>query len=382
MAARADERTRDVVQRLLLIAILWLTGCASAPRAPTPMAELSGVILDPEGVGVEGIQVFLDPTNDRARFGRVWRTGRDGSFRCPVPPGRYAVSLLSYGQRVADLSLDTIDVPLSGARLYHRYEGLKVQGRVAGDGRRFPEGTVEVYGDYSSRAMIHVAGKLVGGRYKVFLPRGTGTYSMEWSLSPPFPTISSRRSFAISADTTIDLETRWNRIEGRITVRGIAAPWSVGVSGTTWGPDTLEVSGGIRTGSNGTYSALLPSGKYRIHVNSGSKTPTVSPHSFSRSVPGPKTVATDLPAALWTGVVRDSSTGEPQDSIYVSAMDSRGSIMTRSDRNGRFRLLVEPGRMYTLICTRYRRGRFAIYRLPKIVAAGDSVFDLRVAVAR
>jgi len=373
------ERTRDVVQRLLLIAVLCLTGCASAVRDPMPLAELRGVILDPEGIGVEGIRVFVDPTNDRERTGRLWPTGRDGSFRCRVPPGRYAVSVqTSFGQRVPNLFLDTIDIPLSGARLDHRYEGLKVQGRVAGEGRRFPEGKVEVYGDYSSQAMIHVGGKLVGGRYKVFLPRGTGTYSMEWSLSPPFPTISSRHSFAISADTTIDLETRWNRIGGRITVRGIAAPWSVSVGGTTSGPDTLDVTGGIRTGSHGTYSAFLPPGEYRIHLNSGRKTPPVSPRSFSRSVPGPKRVATDFPAVLWTGVVRDSSTGAMLDTTYVSATNSRGSITTRSDRKGGFRLLMEPGQTYTLIWTKYRQGNLATYRARNIVAAGDSVFDLRV----
>jgi len=276
--------------------------------------------------------------------------------------------------------LDTIDVPLAGATLNYRYRGFKIGGRVNGHKGRLPRGYLEVLGGDSSGAWIHVAGEVVQGSYRAYVPQGR--YWLEWQLQPPFPALSSRRDVVVSADTTIDLDVPYEEVRGRIRVRGVESAWEGGMIGSFPRTDTLAVNVRIRTDSHGKYFACLPAGTYSMLVQTDRKTRGIFPRMFSVSAPAPGPVETNLPAVSWAGTVRDSATGAPLDSILVVVFDSKhmGSLYIETDRRGRFRLLVEAGRSYTMeFWDSYRhRGRLG-YRLSNLSASADTVFSVPVA---
>ena len=371
-----------MIRLAFMLVLAVLIGCASTSGNNPPKVELRGRILDPEGHGVAGVRVDIDPTNDREWRSWGWITRHDGSYRAWVVPGRYHINLASLYQRVWDVDLDTIDVPLGGAKLDYQYSGFKIWGHVEGHDGHPPKGTVEVFGDGDSRAFVHVADKLARGRYLVFVPRGR--YEMEWGLRPPFPTFGSRGSFPVSADTMINLRAPWEEVRGQIRIREIETAWNAVAHGILATGDTMDISGQIRTDSRGRYFAYLPSGSYRVYVAGNPTMRWIFPRTFSRSVPGSDPIDTHLPAVSWKGTVSDSAAGTPLDSVIISVSDNKnyGGATTVTDRKGGFRLLLEAGRVYTLDCwDSYRhRGRLR-YRLSNVTASGDTVFNVPIATS-
>jgi hypothetical protein len=276
---------------------------------------------------------------------------------------------------VWDIDLDTIDVPSTGAHLDYRYHGNRVQGRVAGYGRSRPQGDVEFIGQSDNYGTIHVAAELVQGAYKVFLPRGS--YHMECGLHAPFAMLSTQHDIQVSADTTIEVGVYWERATGSIRIRGRAASWKVFLTGNASLPDTMYVNGSFATDSQGRYLGYLPAANYTGLVQSAPKGPCVFPRWFSRSVPGSD--QTDIPAVLWSGTVRDSATGTLLDSVFVSASNRIGNVLTPVDRSGQFRMLVEAGQGYMVtVSDGYRHPHEHGYRFPNFGTTSDSIFDLVV----
>jgi len=339
--------------------------------------EIHGVIRDREGAGIEGINVYIDD--------RSWNaTNNEGAFRVRVKPGRYRVFLGGFRVRVPGADMDTVVVGPSGTRLDYQYGGFKIEGRLVGPGgRAIRDGVVQAFGDSPDiRYGIYVGSRLKRGRYVLFVPRGIYYFKTE-----PFPeyypaTDRGARppAIRIDADTTIDFPAGGHAVEGRITLRGRPLSGAtVDAYGVSW-PDTAEIRARSATTSNGRYRLFVPNGHYTFFISRGPELSPFVTRWFQREITGPERIETNLSMTFWSGVVRDSVTGAPVESVSVWAGDpiNRYSFaaMSRSDREGRFRLEMEPGRRYSLS---WSKGKVAPREFASAVAVNDSTLAVRVA---
>ena len=355
----------------LILLSLALNCASSSGRKGGTTVELYGVVRDREGVGVEGINVFVDDL--------AWNaTDSRGRFRFGVRPGRHRIHLGGFNVRVPSALLDTIVAGMSSTRLDYQYGGLKVVGRLIGPGgTMIREGAVQAYGESPDfQYGIDVGARLDQGRYLLFVPRGV--YRFKFRPIPEYyPATEGTLVIPISADTTIDFPARGHLVEGRVSARGHPLQ---GVTVEAWGvalPDTLETRARNTTGSDGAYRLYLPDGFYVFAVTSGSSLSPFARRWFNHTIGGPERIETTFPMTYWTGIVRDSLTGTPVDSVSIWA-GSPGSIraVSISDRSGRFRLEVEPGQRYPLSWSRGDHG------IPRVFAAAtanaDSMLEVRI----
>jgi hypothetical protein len=358
---------------------LLVTGCASSEPVKSGLVDVYGVIRDREGVGVQGIYVYVDDQCSSPP------TDAHGRFRIPARPGRHSFLLDGFNVPFPAVHIDTVVVGPSATRLDYRYGGFKVEGRLAGPGGRAIDGVVNVFGnspdtDYG----IRVRSRLKRGRYVFFIPRGVYYFQTEPTVEYYPATDGGRRppKIQIDADTTIDLSASGHLVEGRVTLRG--QPLSrvtVEVRGVAWA-DTVETSAVSTTTSKGRYRLFVPNGSYTFFIH---REPYLSPFAvrwFRREIRGPERIETNLPMTYWSGVVRDSVTGAPVESVTLWAGDPRDQTypssygaMSMSDRTGRFRMELEPTRTYLLW---WSKGNVIPRKFGTAVAGNDSTLEVRV----
>lgn len=348
--------------------------------------EVHGVIRDRDGVGVEGVDVCFDPTDDDRSVYWCQRTNRMGAFRMWVRPARYRPILRARHVRVPDVDLETMALTLPSNELNYRYGGIRIVGRLLGPGGKpVQSGSVEALGSGPDRRGFYVESKFSEGHYTLFVPP-TSYYFKTRPMPAYLPSLEGERMGAsASSDTTIDFSADGHLITGKVTIRnGIPLPSAdVEVYGLSL-PDSVEVSARNTTKSDGSYRFCLPAGGYAFIVRPGPRTRFVLPRTLSVEVTAPRTNNLDLSGVEWTGIVRDSVTGSPLKSVAVTATITLGngayryvSAASVSDGKGRFRLVLESGRTYLLSLSK-ADGRIAPKEVWGMVAGSDSTFDVLV----
>ncbi len=262
----------------------------------------------------------------------------------------------------------------------YQYRGFKVDGRFIGpSGKLIRDGTVEAMGGDSPESLygISVSVSLKRGRYVLFLPKGT-----YWFTASPHPSHYPGRSphaITIASDTTIDFAASGHVVEGRAILGKF--PWAnaeIEARGVSW-PDTQETFARGTVASNGTFLLYLPDGFYHFWVGMrpDRELPPFVPRFFQREIRGPVHMNLAFSATRWAGTVHDSLTGALLDSVRVLAVDTEHQItaMSVSGRKGRFRLVLESGRPYTLF---WSVGGRVPHKVGSAIAKSDSTFDLRV----
>lgn len=369
----------------LSFGILALGACAptNVSTSPKPV-EVRGVIQDRDGVGVAGVNVFLDPADDRDQIGTSAITGDNGEYRLRVKSGRYKWTLFAHDLRVPDLFGDTIELSPPAARLNYRYGGFKVEGRIVGpNGAPLKAGIVAAIGTGSQGYMIFPKGAIENGRYRMFLP--ASRYFLRAEPEPDFyPRTEIRGYVRISADTTIDFSATGHLVTGRVITRGFGAVRGVrvGAYGIAGG---LTISAHDVTRADGRFRLYLPSGEFGIGVSPSRGTSYFEHQSFHYTVDSPRTIALELGEAVWRGTVRDSTTRLPIRFTNVIARQGRKLMATtlicKSDGLGHFLFAVRRGRKYALSVD---QGKSEIGRtvVMEVEAQNDSTFDLFVPRSR
>ncbi len=358
-----------------------LTFVLSCASSPTPgrrsTVEVRGIIRDRDGMGVEGVGVLLDPADDDQTILTGVPTDGKGSFKIRVRPGPYRVILDNNNSlRVPTAYLDTIWLTPPTARLDYQYGGIKVEGRLLGPGGMpIQSGSIQALGGDLSGYLNTVEASVVGGHYMLFVPPGRYYFESK-PLPARFPSFEGRE-IDISTDTTIDFSAEGNQLIGRV-VLGAEGPMpdaEVYANGSAAG---LPVSAHDETRRDGSFRLYLPPGGYTFQVVPGASHAFVVPRLFSRAVSVPQTIDLDMSGTVWSGTVRDTITGSPLRLVRVVAaftLASSISAVSVSDGEGRFRLVLQPGHVYTLSLSS-SDGRIVPKQVSRVRAGNDSALEL------
>ncbi len=367
---------------LLIPSILLSLSCSSDLTVkPRREVEVRGVIRDPEGVGVPGIEIFLDPADDKLSVGYAKTTDSAGAYLLRIAAGPYTARIFALHARVPEALIGPVTLVPPITRLDYRYGGLRVQGRLIGPGGNpIDAGTVEALGD-APGVFVAVTSALVAQRYKLFVPAATYYFRVE--ASPAYPGLPSLAigGIPVAADTTIDFSVDGNRISGIVTIDGSTPLIDAGVTAYGATAQAFEVRASNRTAADGSYSVYLPAGAYGWEVIPGITARFVARRYFSGgSITAPQTMDFDLSGVDWSGTVRDTSTGSPIGSVDVMAVDrsrSYVSATSTSDPAGQFHLVLEPNRPYDIRLSSSIVG-IAPKTISNVAAGNDSTFDLYV----
>ena len=117
---------------------LLAAACLGAGGAPALSSEISGVVVDASGRGVQGARVALVPMGlfdpSGSRFAQA-TSAAEGGFRfADVPAGRYGVTATAQGHTAA--SVADVEAGRAGLRLQLSTGGRRMSGRVTDRSRR------------------------------------------------------------------------------------------------------------------------------------------------------------------------------------------------------------------------------------------------------
>jgi hypothetical protein len=360
--------------------------CSSdLPVKPVRKAVMEGVIRDPEGNGISGLNVSLlyKLRDYGSRPVAGTKTDSTGTYRVLVPEGTYDVALGSWFDAAPGFSyleLQSIRVVAPATRFDYRYSGFPVTGQVTGPvGATIDSGWVDVL-DVSNPNYLtpsFYARTRVGPQgYKLFLPKRSlyNFYVTPAATNSGIP----RRFFlriTVARDTTLNFPLDGHRVTGSVTLGGAIALDSTKVEAYS-----ENGSSGAITGTDGTYLMYLPLGKYDWYVTPGRRDAYVFPlRQAGPEVYAPGTVDFDLSGTRWSGSVRLRTTGDPVGSVSVKAWQGDGyySATSVTDPAGRFALIVRPGSRYNLFITPATPDMSSNTVLG-VLAGSDSTFDLYV----
>ena len=368
----------------LRLTLLWLCTIAvqcAFHRAPIPagQVELRGVIRDPEGEPVEGIEVVLDPADDAPRggswSGEAVRTDPRGKYRIWLKPGPYRLVLYARKLRVPYADLDTIHLTKAVTRFDHTYAGAKVSGVVTGpEGRPVSSGVIMAVGsETGSRREVDVLARVHNGKFAFFLR--PGEFGIKSDSLPPGLPMASWLDLRVSGDTTLHIDASGHRVSGRVLLGSdtpLAAATIIAMAyagGTSRRAETV-------TANDGSYEAFLPSGSYGLVVRPGPSQSFISSKTIERDIRGPGRLDIDMSGVEWRGTVRDSA-GALVDSVVVGAYYGSprrwAEDVTRD--GGRFRLIVQSWGTYSVVVMKSDR-RTQLGEWSGIPARSDSTLNL------
>jgi hypothetical protein len=372
-------RTRRL---LLFLGTVASLNCASNPPPTHPTVDVTGVVRDRDGFGVQGVEVFFDPADDDRTVGLVAPTDRNGAFHIRVRPGPYAPQIFARHARVPAATLDTVWLRAPVQRLDYRYGGIKIQGRLLDPGGRpIPSGSIQASGRYPGGYDVSMEAPVTNGRYTLFGPPSNYYFDPK-PLPARFPRYHGISIF-VPADTTIDFRLDGFQVVGKVVLGGeVIDNAEVEVVGPAYGSYPYFTARD-RTGRDGTFRVFVPSGRCSFSVKPGPAHAFVARQDFDRTVTMAQTIRFDMSGTAWSGTLREKMTGSPVASVKVTATQDRSDYFSAScvsDRRGRFRLALHPGLDYVLSLSSTKT-RVESQPTPPIRAGNDSTFELKVGIA-
>jgi hypothetical protein len=345
--------------------------CAKLPLNALPPVPVTLTVRDPAGTGVAGAGVSF-----RAVQGYIQKSGETdstGSVTLDLIPEKY--SFVVYGPSGYPASAyGSATITHDNNTLTYTYAGKRVTGRVLDPvGTPLGRGWIEArQGSYR----IAYADLQGGGAFSLLIAPGAYFFVAIGEPNSGLPATSTGW-ISITADTTLD-----------VPMQGVA------LSGVVFGPgglplprSTLVADAGTGSASStvaddqGHYQMYAPLPGYRTTVRPD--TSYILPRSFPYTTIAAPTVRDfDLSGAEWTGTVRLSTSGDPVPLARVSAQlysdpyNTTISASCTADGNGSFRLVVEPGREYTVVANSSDYTDYVIVRF--VPATADSTFDIYI----
>jgi len=335
-------------------------------------ASVSGQVTDAQGSGVANASItVVDISLGRTA---VWgKTDAQGCYTVQVPEGSYRVrayvgGLVVYTPDVLSYSLAepisiTSSQPINGMDIAIPEVRLLSGSVLGANGLPISAAYVKVID--ASGNQISSGQTDMNGQYHLAVPTGSYRVGAEVSLGDAKGTIWLGSTVVMSGSAAVPVENE------NVIGLDISIPAMYQISGKVLDSQGVPQSSSYvrfvdsvgrfvcstRTSSLGEYRVLLPDGAYHVGADIlvGSSTMRVWYGGFTDSSYSPAVTVSGIdvsdvdisPPALASiaGQVTDSS-GDPLVGIAVTAYDTlakRSVITTRTDANGNYTLLVQPG---------------------------------------
>lgn len=342
----AVARHPQWIRWALSVALVVGPACASLPTKPLATVNATGRVTDSSGRPIPGTEVLFQADRHTIQsFYEYPRSTTDSS-------GEYTLSLAAGTWTVVLYPPEDVYVPnreysktvtLSPdhSRFDFVFAGFRVEGRVVG-----PNGAV------LDSAFVSAGGVAFddyrNGRFSLLLP--AATYNFSAFGDDPYAGFPSAKvvGVPIRADTTFDIVLSGVPITGLVSGLGAAPLESVLVVASG-----QAISSRVLTGSDGRYTLYIPPGDYRFLCYPRAADSYILARVFPlRSIAGATAVDLGLTGVEWTGTVRSSATLQPVPgaqataALFADAYDRSATATT--DALGRFRLVLEPNREYSV----------------------------------
>jgi hypothetical protein len=315
------------------------------PTAPPVEITVTGLITGPEGAPMPAVLVFRPrgaPGDDLVHA----RTDSSGAYSVRLFPGTYEVWIEPSAEGLLR-HVEAVAFRRTSTRFDHSFSGHQLTGTV-----RDPEGSVVDSGRVAVEILTpspYTIGvtELKDGTYSFTV--STGTYSLHatagnsWSGFPR----GLVSPVGVRADTTVDIDLAGLQVSGAVAGPDAAPMEAVAVE--AHGPSYVQT----QSGADGRYRLWVHPGSYRFKF-----WPLDSFHIAPRwtdpvQVQGPSTLDFDLAGVQWSGKVVWRATGGPVPYAWVVAFEGAaeyegGGAGWRTDAGGTFRLILAPGKTYSL----------------------------------
>jgi len=393
------------------LAVMATKATAEGDRWPCTheIIRLTGTVRDIDGNPARNARVRWSGTvwNADCRSGQSGRieasTDSTGTYRLDVPAGRASLFVETSDRIGPSREAVFIEEDLrSSTRRDYAFRSFRIEGRVLGPGGiPLPHGRVLFYPDPRGHLICGTGlpeTPITEGNFTAIVRRAE---SYVFALSPASldsGICSVSQIIPIRADTTITFSLDGHTVEGEVRDRD-GRPMTharIDVRGH-------RVGGSDLTDSLGRYRLYLPQASYRWTITPRER--WTQPRNYDwDSVSTSRRRDFVISGALWSGRVRNASTGEPVDSVeiygYSGGMNSSlgDGIFCQSGPDGQFRFLVRPGATFDIWLRDYRVGsasrtlngdpkaeeerveqEYARVRgrvVKGVAASADSVFDL------
>jgi len=331
---------------------------AATPTTPTfcpqGTARLTGTVRDADGRLVAGARVLYagdgwdENCVHQARIEVTATTDTQGVYDMKIPWGSGKVQFFHPDPK-AYPGYDVESLRSAGDRFHrdHRFTRIWVHVDVAApDSGHFVLGLVHCTPPSPSDGHEMIASLLAGS--VDFYVRHPGRYrfrvepALEYEEAPIAPV-----EVTVSRDTTISMRVNGYRVSG-VVKRDESDPLGE-ARVTAYGPAGM---GRATSDSDGTFSMLLPPGKYSWLVEPAERDIQIWRDFDPTNVRGPERVSLMLNPVLLSGRVLERSVdGAPADSIHVT-LSERGVAEPVADsvtaRDGKFHFYVRKGARFRL----------------------------------
>jgi len=400
------KRSRVAVVVIFLLAALRSSAALATPTfCPQGTARLVGTVRDADGRLVRGARVLYAGDGWDENCVHQWRievqavTDSQGVYDMKIPWGSGKIQFYHPDPK-AYPGFDVEDLRSAGAgiRRDHKFTRIWVHVDVAApDSGRFVLGLVFCTPPSASDGHEMTA-SLLGGSVDFYV-RHPGRYrfrvepALEYGEAPIVPVEAS-----VTRDTTISMRVNGYRISG--VVKRDESDALEGARVTAYGSAGM---GRATSDSDGTFSMLLPPGKYSWIVEPTERDIQIWRDFNPMDVRGAGRVSLILNPVLLSGrVLETNADGDPADSIHVT-LSERGVTGPVADsvtaRDGKFHFFVRKGARFRLslederpraLLRRTATGgwgldvamesakRFESAEVPEFPVARDSTFDVFV----